>query len=110
MSDSKRTQENRSARRFAVNAAVEMSEPGRELPAVYTARDVSANGVFVLTERPLPKDSSIRFTMTLKGVGAPEDGVDILCSGTVVRIESEEGQTGMAATISSYRFQTPSEF
>lgn len=104
MSSSKGSRENRSAQRFGINVPVRLkAESGQEV--LYSTRDISHRGIFVLTDHPLPENSPIQFTMKLKSAGAPEEGIQVLCSGTVVRVEAPEGANiGMAATIDSYRF------
>ena len=86
-----------------MNVPVLLKSGGIEIPC--STRDVSRGGIFLYTENPLPENSSIRFTMRLKTTGSPEEGVEVMCSGTVVRVESlHGGDAGMAATIDSYRF------
>jgi len=99
-----RTHESRTAQRFPVNVPVLLkSSGGLEIPC--STRDVSRGGIFLYTENPLPENTSIRFTMRLKTMESSEEGVEVLCSGTVVRVESlHGGDAGMAATIDSYRF------
>ena len=97
--------EHRIAQRFPVHVPVTVRMPGKDAEAVYSTRDVSHRGVFVYTNEPLPEDSPIEFTMKLSAPGSPEEGVQVHCSGTVVRVEAPVGgEVGMAATIDSYRF------
>jgi hypothetical protein len=82
-----------------------MKIPGTESEIVYSTRDVSHRGIFVYTKVPLPEHTPIEFTMKLKAPGSPQEGVQVQCSGTVVRVEAPVGgEIGMAATIDSYRF------
>jgi hypothetical protein len=105
LSNEKQSQENRSAHRFPVDVPVRVKVPGSESEIVYSTRDVSHRGVFMVTDQPLPENSPIQFTMKLRSPGSPQDGVQVVCSGTVVRVESPDGAAvGMAATIDSYRF------
>lgn len=105
MPSSLQKNDNRSAQRFPVTVPVRMRLFGDDSEAVYWTRNVSCRGVFVLTDEPLPENSSIQFTMNLRSPHAPEEGVQVLCQGTVVRVETlPEGSSGMAATIDSYRF------
>lgn len=97
--------DHRIAQRFPVHVPVKVKIPGSDAEVVYSTRDVSHRGIFVYTNEPLPADSPIQFTMKLSSSGAPEDGIQVLCSGTVVRVEQPVGgEVGMAATIDSYRF------
>ena len=105
MSDSLKSRDSRLAKRFALQVPVQLKVPGSNLEIVCSTRDVSYQGIFVYTDRPLPENAPIRFTMKLKAAGAPKGEVQVLCCGTVVRIESSEsGDSGMAATIDSYQF------
>jgi hypothetical protein len=105
VSNIKQMQDNRAARRFPVQVPVRVKVQGSESEIVYSTRDVSHRGIFLLTEDPLPENSSIVFTMKLKSPGSPQDGVQVMCSGTIVRVEAPNGgDAGMAATIDSYRF------
>ena len=97
--------EHRIAQRFPVHVPVKVKIPGRDAEVVYSTRDVSHRGIFFYTNEPLPEDSPIQFIMKLSASGAPEHGIQVLCSGTVVRVEVPiDGEVGMAATIDSYRF------
>ena len=97
--------DHRIAQRFPVHIPVRVKIPGTASEIVYSTRDVSHRGVFLYTKDPLPEHSPIEFTMKLKAPGAPEDGIQVLCNGTVVRVEMPvDGEIGMAATIDSYRF------
>ena len=105
MSVSNRSRDSRSARRFSVNVPVEVKSPHLDQEVAVSTRDISHRGIFLYTDRPLPENSPIEFTMQLKAEGAPREGVRVLCSGTVVRVESHAHDSmGMAATIDSYRF------
>jgi hypothetical protein len=102
---SQESRESRAATRFPVSVAVQVKIPGSDSEVVYSTRDVSHRGIFVYTNEPLPPDSPIEFTMKLNAPGSPEEGVHVLCCGTVVRVEAPVGgDVGMAATIDSYRF------
>lgn len=96
---------NRSARRFSTNIPVEISSPPFVSDAAVYTRDISRRGIFLCTDRVLPENSPIEFTMQLKSEEVPQRGVGVLCSGTIVRVESPAGgNIGMAATVESYRF------
>lgn len=105
MLSSQESRESRNARRFPVQIPVKVRIPGSDAEVEYSTRDVSHRGVFVYTNDPLPKDSPIEFTMKLSSPDAPEEGVQVYCIGTVVRVEQPVGgDVGMAATIDSYKF------
>ena len=100
MSNSERPSDGRSARRYRVELPVKLDGPeaGDSL-----TRDISSNGVFLLTDQPLKEQSQIQFTITLQGPEFPEQGVKVECIGTVVRVESPDGRRlGIAATIDRY--------
>ena len=96
------TRENRASQRFPLDVPVRIKTPGSEQENIYVTRDVSSCGIFVYGDHPLPENSHIEFTMNLQAAESPEESVHVVCSGTVVRVESPRG--GMAATIDSYRF------
>ncbi len=105
MSHDVEAREHRSAQRFMVDVPVLMKTAGSDREVVHSTRDVSHRGVFVYTDHPLPEASPVQFVLKLKTVDGPEEGIRILCSGTVVRVEQPvSGRHGMAATIDSYRF------
>lgn len=107
MSDEK-SQEHRTAQRFPVHVPVRMRVGGSEVAC--STRDISHRGIFVVTDQPLPENSQIEFTMKLKSPDSPQDGLQVVCCGTVVRVESPNGEeVGMAATIDSYRFLQPAK-
>ena len=101
----KQAQENRTAQRFPVHVPIRVKVPGSDSEVVYSTRDVSHRGIFVVTDQPLPEDSQIEFTMQLKSASSPRKSLQVMCRGTVVRVESgDDDNVGMAATIDSYRF------
>lgn len=102
-----KSQEHRTALRFPVQVPVNVRVGDSEM--VCSTRDISHRGVFVVTDQPLPEHSPIEFTMKLRSPDSPQDGLQVVCCGTVVRVESPNGEeVGMAATIDSYRFlQSP---
>lgn len=105
MSSQAKSRDNRSARRFQLNVPVQMLSRISDAETSCASRDISHRGIFVYTEHPLPENSRIQFTMNLKTRGPLEEGVRVLCSGTVVRIEAPvRGNAGMAVTIDTYRF------
>ncbi len=90
--------------RFAVSLPVRLKLPDTDQEIVCLTRDISHRSVFVYTDRRLPEHSRIQFIVSLKSSPVANDGVQVLCSGTVVRVESsDERCVGMAATIDSCR-------
>lgn len=105
MSNEDQAQENRSAKRFTVQLPITIKLPGSTSAGVYSTRDVSHRGIFVVTDQPLAEDSPVEFTMSLKSAGAVNTPVQVVCKGTVVRVEAGEGaNAGVAVTIDTYRF------
>lgn len=110
MSEVIRSRESRSEPRLPVQLPVRLKLPNADQEIVCSTRDISDRGVFVYTDRPLPRHSRIQFIVNLKSSLLAQEGVEVLCSGTVVRVESSDDQCiGMAATIESCRilFQDP---
>lgn len=105
MSHSEQSKDHRSSQRFAVNVAVRVKTSHSDEEVACSSRDVSRSGIFLVTDQTLPENSPIEFTMKLRTPGAPEAGVQVLCSGTVVRVVApSDDSVGMAVTIDSYRF------
>lgn len=100
MSEVIRSRDRRLEPRVPVQLPVRLKLPNTDQEIVCSTRDISHRGVFVYTDRPLPQHSRIQFVVNLKSSLVAEDGVQVLCSGTVVRVESS---IGMAATIDSCR-------
>ena len=99
-----RSRDTRLQPRLVVKLPVRLKMPDTDQEIVCTTRDISNRGVFVYTDHPLPRDSRIQFIVNLKSSLVAEEGVQVLCSGTVVRVESsDERCIGMAATIDSCR-------
>lgn len=104
MSEVIRSRDTRLEPRVPVRLPVRLKLPNTDQEIVCSTRDISHRGVFVYTDRPLPQHSRIQFIVNLKSSLIAEEGVQVLCNGTVVRVElSEEQCIGMAATIDSCR-------
>ena len=97
-----RSDDSRSAQRFLLNVPLQMEIPGANEPAIFATRDVSYKGVFFYSDHPLPENAPIRFTMKLKS--AEQEDLQVVCTGTVVRVEWVGDSNGVAATIDSYKF------
>ena len=68
-------------------------------------RDMSASGVYFVTDQPFAPGTSIGFTITFEHAD-PEQALQMRCSGTIVRVEEEGGRVGVAARIDSCAFTT----
>lgn len=97
-----RSDDSRSAQRFLLNVPLEMKVAHDDAATIHATRDVSYKGVFFYSERPLPENAPIRFTMKLKS--AEQEELKVVCTGTVVRVEWMGESNGVAATIDSYKF------
>lgn len=64
--------------------------------------DVSATGVRFESRRSLDKGTAITFELSLPN--AMQQGVIVRCEGTVVRTETRQGKTLIAATIDHLTF------
>lgn len=101
--------ENRLVRRYSVEMPVELNSPAIEPTVRYATRDISNRGIFLSTDRPLPQNSPIEFTIKLDAGGSGKE-IRIVCAGTVVRVEAVSGRsTGMATLINSYRLLSGSQ-
>jgi hypothetical protein len=96
--------EHRSMRRFAMQLPVQVRVQGLETVAI--TRDVSAKGVYILTDlEGFSSDSPIDFTLTLPPEITMTQAIRVSCSGRVVRVERDPiGKFGVAALIDHYRF------
>lgn len=71
-------------------------------------RDVSFRGLYFLTENGVEVGSQIEFVLTLPKQITLATDVHIHCTGLVVRVEPNEGRTGVAAQIERYEFMPQS--
>lgn len=97
--------ERRGSRRFTMALPVTLREAGGrggELQA--ETRDVSFRGLYFVAERGLEVGSRIDFVLTLPKTITLATDVHIHCTGSVVRVEPHDGQTGVAAQIERYEF------
>jgi len=67
-------------------------------------RDVSFRGLYFTTEKALEVGSQIEFILTLPKQITLATYVHIHCNGLVVRVEPNQGRTGVAAQIERYEF------
>jgi hypothetical protein len=66
------------------------------------ARNVSASGIYFTTDVALEAGAPISFTLDFKDY--PGALLRVVCAAKIVRIESRDGKTGVAAAIDSFRF------
>lgn len=101
--------EQRSMRRFTMQLPVQVKLEGLE--TIATTRDVSAKGVYILTDHDgFSSDNAIEFTLTLPPEITMTQSIRVNCSGKVVRVERDpRGKVGVAALIDHYRFLDSSD-
>ena len=87
----------RSARRYAVGLPVQLAR-GSGL-----TRDVSACGVYFLTDQAYPLDSQVDLTLVFAAT-PPEPPIQVQCHARVVRVEPRSDGVGIAAAITSLSF------
>lgn len=75
---------------------------GGELKA--ETRDVSFRGLYFTTDNGVEVGTAIEFVITLPKQITLATDVHIHCTGSVVRVEPNEGRTGVAAQIDRYEF------
>jgi len=87
----------RSARRYVLALPVQLAR-GSGL-----TRDVSAGGVYFLTDQVYPLDSQVDLTLVF-GATLPESPMQVQCHARVVRVEPHSDGVGIAAAITSLSF------
>lgn len=66
-------------------------------------RNVSANGIYFVTDLPLETGATVTFALDFQNF--PGGPIQVNCIARIVRIEEQGGQKGVAATIQSFEFQ-----
>ncbi len=87
----------RSVRRHAIRLPVQLAR-GSGL-----TRDMSAGGVYFLTDQVYPLDSQVDLTLVF-GATPPEPPIQVQCRARVVRVEPRSDGVGIAAAITSLSF------
>ncbi len=97
--------EKRSIRRFPLDLpiSVKFLDDGRHEVAGHT-RDVSARGVYMYLETEIRIGAAIDFVMTLPPEITLSDPIRVRCNGTVVRVEKNVNDQGVAVAINKYDF------
>jgi hypothetical protein len=67
-------------------------------------RDVSFRGLYFTLDTEIKPGSQIEFVLTLPKKITLATDVHIRCNGVVLRVEPNEGRTGVAAQIERYEF------
>jgi len=70
-------------------------------------RNVSAGGVYFVTDQPHTPGALIDFTLVL-GALSPSVPCQLRCNGAILRVDPQGDQVGVAATIQSYSIDSAS--
>lgn len=65
-------------------------------------RNVSANGIYFVTDVALEQGAAVRFT--LEFADFPGGPIRVNCAARIVRVEEQGARKGVAAAISSFEF------
>jgi hypothetical protein len=81
-----------------------------KIPVAFAAgkgitRDVSTTGIYFETDQSFKTGQPIMFTLNMEHIDA-SGAVLMKCFGEIVRVEENGKKIGVAATISSYSFET----
>jgi len=87
----------RSVRRHVVALPVQLARGSG------VTRDVSARGVYFLTDEVYLLDSQLDLTLVF-GATSPEPPIQVQCQARVVRVEPRSDGVGIAAAITSLSF------
>ena len=66
------------------------------------ARNVSATGIYFVTDVTLEKGEPVKFTLEFKD--SPGGAIRVSCTAQVVRVERCDGKLGVGASISGFEF------
>jgi hypothetical protein len=98
------TAERRLSRRFTMALPVTLRRADKRDEMQAETRDVSFRGLYLVMGPGLEVGSHIDFVLTLPKTITMATDVHIHCTGSVVRVEPHDGQTGVAAQIERYEF------
>lgn len=86
----------RQEERFDTTLAVRLEQGGA------VARNVSANGIYFLTDVAVEAGATVQFTLDF--LHFPGGPIQVNCVARVVRVEQQGAQKGVAAAIQSFEF------
>ena len=89
----------RKEERFETELAVRLAEGGEAV-----ARNVSASGIFFVTDVALEAGQPVRFSLEFQD--SPSGPIEVNCSARIVRVEEQGAGRGVGASISSFEFRT----
>lgn len=98
--------EKRAIRRFALQLPVRVTgHSGESVHTPAESRDVSSHGICFYCDSEMQPDSPIEFTLTLPSEITMAEPLSVRCSGTVMRVERQQGgMFAVAAAIDNYEF------
>jgi hypothetical protein len=88
----------RKEERFDTELAVKLEGGGEGV-----ARNVSASGVFFITDLALEAGQPVRFS--LEFLDFPSGPIEVNCSARILRVEEQGAGRGVGAAISSFEFR-----
>jgi hypothetical protein len=89
----------RKEQRFATELTVELEGGGKGV-----TRNVSANGIFFVTDVALKAGQPVKFSLEFRDF--PSGPIEVNCSARIVRVEEQGASRGIGASIESFEFQT----
>ncbi len=98
--------ESRTGKRFAMSLPVKINGKSRRSHAA-TTDNLSAAGVFISTNLPFRKGSTLKFQITLPApIIGSKNSVKVDCAGRVVRVDAatKGKRRGVACVIDQYEF------
>lgn len=93
--------ERRSGRRISTSVPTRMRpvQGSDQTPLTAQTRDVSANGVFLYTKSRMEKGSEVELVLILPPELTSGEKCWVCCQATIVRVEEEGSEFGVAAQI-----------
>jgi hypothetical protein len=89
----------RKEQRFDTELTVKLEGGGEGV-----ARNVSASGIFFVTDAALEEGQPVRFSLEFQDF--PSGPVEVNCSARIVRVEEQGASRGIGAAIDSFEFHT----
>jgi hypothetical protein len=89
----------RKEERFDTELTVKLQGGGEAV-----ARNVSASGIFFVTDVALKEGQPVKFTLEFQHF--PSGPIEVNCSARIVRVEEQGPSRGIGASIDSFEFHT----
>jgi hypothetical protein len=98
--------ERRASRRFTMSLplTIRSQGPAGTVERSAKTRDISFRGLYFVTDAEYEPGNPIEFVLTLPREITQSSDVNIRCFGQVMRVESQESKSGVAARIERYEF------